>query len=332
MLTKSINRSIAPLVVLAMCLGILGCEGYNYKHDDRVLDRKEMARTAPSENPPEMANMPDLVEQMEATRQSYLAVQQQYVVQLREIERAYLVAGDTVRADWARQQRQRVEQIKLETYPYLTSEPAEHRVQAAPEQSIPEADEIYTRAKGILDEVRGVPLAGALEYNKKKCRQALELFKQILSDYPKSDKVDDSAFYCGEIYKEYLRDEDPDDELALRYYKWAVELDPQTPHAARFQAAVVWDFRRHSRAKAIELYHLVLETEENGNMSNQRFAATRIEQLSDDDRSHLRPEIANRDIDRATVMPSEPGASEEPTAMPAKPIRNDSREPKVIKD
>lgn len=327
MLTKRITRPIAAFSLVAAGVWTLGCEGYKYKHDDRVLERSEMVRTSPSQDPPEMANMPDLVERMEATRQSFLAVQQQYVVQLREIERAYLVAGDTVRADWARRQRERVEQVKLQTYPYLTSEAPEQRVQVAPEQSIPEADDLYNQAKGILNEVRGVPLAGALQHNKKKARQALALFQQVLTDYPKSDKVDDCAFYCGEIYKEYLRDDDPDDELALRYYRWAVELDPQTPHAARFQAAVVWDFRRHNRAKAIEMYHQVLETEENNNMSNQRFAATRIEQLSDDDRSHLRPEIANRDIDRATVIPSKPG--EEPAA---RPIRDDMKEPTVIED
>jgi hypothetical protein len=39
----------------------------------------------------------------------------------------------------------------------------------------------------------------------------------------------------------------------------------------------------------LELYHEVLEREEYVNASNARFSATRIEQLTDETRSHLRP-------------------------------------------
>jgi tetratricopeptide (TPR) repeat protein len=107
--------------------------------------------------------------------------------------------------------------------------------------------------------------------------------------------VDDCAFYCGEIYKEYLREDDPDNELAIRYYKWASALDPQTPHAARFQCAVVYDFRRHDRIRALELYNQVLRVEEDANMSNMRFAASRIRQLTDDEFSRFRPRIETAD-------------------------------------
>jgi hypothetical protein len=124
--------------------------------------------------------------------------------------------------------------------------------------------------------------------------------------------VDDCAFYCGEIYKEYLRDDDPDNELAVRYYKWAFALDPQTPHNARFQCAIVHDFRRHDRVRALELYHQVLDTEENGSLSNMRFAATRIEQLTDDEFSHLRPRLGGPFVTPASATTAAPGFDETP--------------------
>lgn len=312
---------------LALMLAGSGCEGIDRRHDPRVVDvtpPPESGSGRGVDTPLEMYNFPDLVEQMEATRQAFVAAREQYIVRLRELERACLMAGDAARAGWARRQREIIEKAEPVTYPYLTSEPPEHRVQAAPEKSIPEADAIYTRAKGILNEVRGLPMAGHLERNKQKSREALALFKQVLRDHPLSDKVDDCAFYCGEIYKEYLRDDDPDDELALRYYRWAYTLDPQTPHAARFQSAVVYDFRRHNRDKAIELYHQVLELEENNNMSNQRFAAARIEQLTDDDRGPLRPQMASPTPPPATNVPVVSDRTNEPVTVP---IRENSDEP-----
>jgi tetratricopeptide (TPR) repeat protein len=177
----------------------------------------------------------------------------------------------------------------------------------SPQESIPEADAIYNKALAIHNKVKLIPLAGALPENKKRAKEALDMFKQVLKEYPTSDKVDDCAFYCGEIYKEYLREDDPDDELSVRYYQWAAALDPKTPHPARFQCAVVYDFRRHERARAIELYNQVLDLEENGNKSNQRFSPSRIEQLTDEQYSHLKPQLPARARSRASCREPESG-------------------------
>lgn len=305
--------ALLPSVVVTVCL--LGCEGTGRKHDPRVLDVQpplEDAAAASAQPTQQLPNFPDLVEQMLANRETLLSVRKLYFEQLMELERAYLLAGDTVKANWARRQRERLEEVDVEPYPYLTAAPPEHRAEVAPEQQIPEADEIYNRAYTMLKGIRMIPATGFLDHNKKKAREALGLFKQILREYPTSDKVDDCAFCCGEIYKEYLRDDDPDNELAIRYYKWAFTLDPETPHAARFQCAVVYDFRRHDRARALELYHQVLETEENGNLSNQRFAATRIEQLTDDEFSHLRPRPGYPTVTRTSDTTSEPDTDKTP--------------------
>lgn len=263
---------------------LCGCEGYDRKHDYKVVDV-----TPP--DPTEMdtpaggarastGHIPDIVEEMMARRAAYLQ-------QLVELERAFLAGGDAVRANWARRQRNLTD--KVEVYPYLTQEtPEQTAVRVEPKDAIPAADAAYNDALKIRKEVGLIPLAGALPHVKDKARQALEMFKRVIHEYPTSDKVDDCAFYIAEIYKEYLREDDPDDELAIRYYRWALALDPNTPHPVRFQLAVVLDFRRHDRSNSLPLYHQVIELQEDGNVSNQKFAATRIEQLSDEDFSHIR--------------------------------------------
>lgn len=288
-------RTRVPLFLIGV-IGMIpliaaGCEGIDRKHDPRVVDVTPPAVDAPQTRA-HRVNVADQVENMMAARQAYLS-------SIMDLEKVFLVGGDSNRADWARRQRDLTKNVLV--YPYLTDAPPERSEEVAAEQSAPEADALYNKALARLNEFGNIPLAGALAYNKKKAREALDMFKQVLERYPKSDKVDDCAFYCGEIYKEYLREDDPDDELAVRYYKWAVQLNPKTPHAARFQLAVVYDFRRHNRDAALELYHQVLDLEENHNQSNVRFSATRIEQLSDEDFSHLRPQHP-----RARPAPPEP--------------------------
>ena len=93
-----------------------------------------------------------------------------------------------------------------------------------------------------------------------------------------SEKIDDAAFYCGEIHKEYL----PGQELiAVKWYERAWEWNPDTTHPARFQAAVVYDYSLHDRDRALELYQHVVAHETN-DKNNVRFASRRIRELTAD--------------------------------------------------
>lgn len=278
---RSVSAVSTALVALSAAVG---CEGISRRHDARVGDISPPPedvdfRTVSSES----ANFPDLVEEMVQKRTDYI----NHLIQM---ERAYLNVGDINRANWARRQRELTERV--EVYPYLTEQtPLQQnaQVQVFPRDSIPEADALFNEGYKLYDKFVGVPFVGFAYLNKPEPRQAVDIFKRVIAEHPTSDKVDDAAYYIGNIYKEFLRHDDPDNELALRYLKWAWTLDPRTPHPARFDAAVIYDFRLHDRDKAIELYHEVLSLEEAGNNSNQRFSATRIAQLSDDDGSHLRP-------------------------------------------
>ncbi|MBX3394132.1 MAG: tetratricopeptide repeat protein [Phycisphaerae bacterium] len=303
------SASVIAMAFIAMTAAV-GCEGISRRHDARVGDISPPPedvdfRTASSES----ANFPDLVEEMVQKRSDYI----NHLIQM---ERAYLNVGDINRANWARRQRELTERI--EVYPYLTEQtPMQQnvQVQVIPRDSIPEADALFEQGFKLYDKFVGVPFVGFAYLNKPEPRQAVDIFKRVIAEYPTSDKVDDAAYYIGNIYKEFLRHDDPDNELALRYLKWAWTLDPRTPHPARFDAAVIYDFRLHDRDKAIELYHEVLSLEEAGNNSNQRFSATRIAQLSDDDGSHLRPReprVASGGSSGATNTAASPVAPKSP--------------------
>jgi tetratricopeptide (TPR) repeat protein len=311
---KYTNHPPASLLIIAVLAAtVVGCEGIARKHDSRVgVDVQPPPMGGEGLVAAEdMPNIPDRVESMMAAREAYIK-------EMLALERGYLLLGDTVRANWARRQREVTE--GNEVYPYLTDAAPEQRVVVAPEESIAEADKLYAEGLEVFESIQSLPLGAIIKQGSEDPRRAMRLFKRVLSEYPKSDKVDDAAFYCGEIYKEYLREDDPDNELAVRYFRWAFALDPTTPHPARFNCAVVYDYRLHNRAKAIELYHRVLETEEAGNNSNQRFAATRIEQLTDDEGSHLRP----RDF-ATTVRPAAESRSEAITPSTAKLPEDESR-------
>lgn len=336
-------------VLAALPLLLTACEGYN-RNDAPPTDLKktpeQTARDARAVRvADELERMNELrrgyIDQlaaMEHGSDGSLARTTQartdYLGQLHRLEKVYLERGDMARSNWARnqrketeaatsprpvpgkpaempswsQQRKRVEEITV--YPYGSDQPPEYAADVQPIRSEAGADRLYADAEKLVMSFRMVPLAGALDVNKDKARQAIRFLRELLVKHPQSDKVDDAAFWIGECYKEYLREEDTDNKLALLYYRWALELDPQTPHPARFQSAVVYDFRLHDRKSALAMYHRVLKEQEAGHYTNARFAAERIRQLTDDDRSKERP-IEEPEPTRVA------GSGEEPMAEPA---------------
>lgn len=173
---------------------------------------------------------------------------------------------------WASHELADVNRIKPFRYLLAAEIPSD---QLVPRDSIPEADELYERGLSLLNE--GGHLTPVF-YRESKMREALAVFREMIEKYPGSDKIDDAAFYCGEIHKEYFKAEE---QIAVRWYERAFTWDPETPHPARFQAAVVYDYRLHDRDRALELYHDVIQREVT-NKSNTSFSVRRIEQLTRD--------------------------------------------------
>ncbi|MCG3138435.1 MAG: hypothetical protein HJJLKODD_02299 [Phycisphaerae bacterium] len=210
-------------------------------------------------------NEVDIVEQL-------LYYRTMYKQTLEQLQKHYQERGNAEKARWAQNE---LEDALSRVRPYhylLDSELPRLDLQAT--DRIPAADQLYEQALQTAKD-GGLNLPGL--YNREKMSRSLELFKQLIREYPSSDKIDDAAFYCGELHKEYFEGEE---SIAVRWYELAWTWDPATPHPVRFQAAVIYDFRLHQRDKALELYRntIAAETE---NKSNLRFAVERIRQLTE---------------------------------------------------
>jgi TolA-binding protein len=138
---------------------------------------------------------------------------------------------------------------------------------------IKEADALYEKGLELMRRGgHGVPVI----YRQDRMIEAAETFRDLIKRFPSSDKIDDAAFLCGEIHKEYLPGQE---QIAVKWYERTWTWNPETPHPARFQAAVVYDYRLHDRNRALELYQSVVRNE-SANKSNVRFATRRIHELT----------------------------------------------------
>ncbi|UCG17423.1 MAG: hypothetical protein JSV19_05215 [Phycisphaerales bacterium] len=207
----------------------------------------------------------DLVEELMLARRAYH-------LSLAALHALYCERGDPTTQQWVKQELADARRIQPFSYLDDAGIPGGW---LRPEESIPEADALFERAYARMREGgHGVPVF----YREEIMLDALDMMRQVIYQHPTSDKIDDAAFYIGEIHKEYLKDQS---EIAVQWYERAWTWDPHTPHAARFQAAVVYDYRMHDRARALELYHAVLE-HETFNRSNVPFAKERIRQLTEE--------------------------------------------------
>lgn len=205
----------------------------------------------------------DLVERVIEARTRY----SEALHALRDYYRAH---GYADKFRWASSEIEGMEAIP--PYHYLLDSELP-RLDLAAEDDIPEANRLFDEAvRKARDAGHGVPAL----YNQREMGEALRMFRQLIRQYPHSDKIDDAAFYCGEILKEYYEGQEP---VAVKWYERAWTWDPQTTYPARFQAAVVYDYRLHNRERALELYRAAIQLETN--RSNSHWAMERIEQITE---------------------------------------------------
>ncbi|MCG3130636.1 MAG: hypothetical protein FLDDKLPJ_01402 [Phycisphaerae bacterium] len=206
----------------------------------------------------------DLIEEVVTSREAYVA-------SLRALHESYAKSGRAIERDRAAYELSGLDRVQCFQYVVEAEVPP---ADLRPTEAIPEADRFYAEGVKLMKE-GGYHVPGI--YRRDKMLTALKRFKALIEQHPTSDKIDDAAFYCGEIHKEYF----PDQELiAVRWYERAIAWNPKTPHPARFQAAVQYDYRLHDRARALELYHGVLEQESEIDITNTRFSSRRIDELT----------------------------------------------------
>lgn len=240
----------------------------------------------------------DLVEDLVSSRQ-------EYAESLRQLEASYAKQGNARGRAWAA--RELDDLGKVQSFAYILDAevpPSDLR----PTMSIVAADQLFEQGRKLMrDGGYGVPGL----FRRERMIAALKTFKSLIAQYPNSDKIDDAAFYCGEMHKEYFDDQEL---IAVRWYERAMQWNPKTPHPVRFQAAVIYDYRLHDRARALELYNAVLEEEAELIGSNRRFASRRIEELTHEPVNHRRAGSQPTPTEAATTpeTAAKPASSDSP--------------------
>lgn len=207
----------------------------------------------------------DLVEEVVANRNRY----HQSLTRLRDYYRDH---GEATKLGWAEFELNGAHGVKPFRYLVDAEVPSDA---LRPVHHIPEADKLYEQGVDLMRRGgHGVPAL----FREDLMIRAAGTFRRLITQFPSSDKIDDAAFFEGEIHKEYL----PGTEtIAVKWYERAWTWDANTPHPARFQAAVVYDYRLHDRDRALELYQQVVDRETDI-QSNVRFAMRRVYELSSD--------------------------------------------------
>ncbi len=261
--------------IMAVILGC-GCVAANGCNTDPIWEPHQSAEAPTTRiDRPQGIDLPDiriadarevdLVEQMMEYRALYHRT-------LKGLHAYYRERGYESKRVWAAQELSQVKRITPFRYILSGEIPSDTLV---PRDSIPEADALFQRGRTLMEE--GGHSLPAL-YRRNKMREALAVFRELIEQFPASDKIDDAAFFSGEIHKEYFKGHE---RLAVRWYERAFIWDSATPYPARFQAAAVYDLRLHDRDRALELYRAVLDREAS-NRSNVSFAVRRIDQLTRD--------------------------------------------------
>ena len=170
-----------------------------------------------------------------------LAARRDYQMTLEQLRAYYTSAGDVERTRWAEEELRQFHRMAKQAYRLELDVPPP-TLQAA--YNVPEANELYRRGMEYKDRGWGT------DYIDNQ-RRAEILFQQVLTNYPQSDKIDDSAYQLGNIYeskayRQYRR--------AAAYYERCVQWNPNTQFDARLRAARIYDRQLNERSKAIELY------------------------------------------------------------------------------
>lgn len=170
-----------------------------------------------------------------------LAARRDYQLSLEHLRTHYLSVGDLERAKWAEEELRQFHRISKQAYRLELDVPPP-TLQAA--YNIPEANELYRKAMTYKDKGWGV------DYIDNQRRAEL-LFQQLLTNYPQSDKIGDTAYQLGDIYEsksyhQYRR--------AAQYFERCFQWNPNTLWDARLRAARLYDRQLAERARAMELY------------------------------------------------------------------------------
>ena len=145
-----------------------------------------------------------------------------YQKHLAMLEQFYDQQGNHLKAGWAAAEAEHLRSGPQREY-LMVAELAGPDLRAA--TSIVEADMLYGQAMQLFKKGRGIGGDLKLLRDKKKLYLAIDKFNEVITTYPTSDKIDDSAFQTARIYDNYLNDY----PTALMYYQARLAMGSANP-------------------------------------------------------------------------------------------------------
>jgi hypothetical protein len=193
-----------------------------------------------------------------------LAARREYQVALEKLRAHYVTIGDVDRTTWAQEELLQYHRIAKQAFRLELDVPPPT---LKAEYHIPDATELYRRAMTYKDHGWGT------DYIDNQRRAEL-LFHQLLTNYPQSDKISDTAYQLGDLYESKAYKQL---KRAAQYFERCVQWNPTTLWDARLRAARLYDKYLSDRARAIELYTDVTNRETDPKRLQE--AAKRLEEL-----------------------------------------------------
>ena len=246
------------ITALLLSVALAGC-AEEVKDDPRFrIDPAEAEIAATKGYSVPGASEVDLVEQVAADRNAYRQ-------NLEILAAYYSTTGNEMKSKWAER-----ELDSLMQYRYLM--PAEiGSAYLRATESIGSADMLFEDAMKLYKDAGGLVVI----IDEGKLKAALAKFNLLISQYPTSDKIDDSAYRAGRIYDHF-----GDYEIAVVYYQRTFQWNEATAWPARFRAAYTFDQKLRMRKEALPLYRLSYEFDKQYE-ANIEYARRRIKKLSD---------------------------------------------------
>ncbi len=174
-----------------------------------------------------------------------LAARKEYQLTLEELRKHYIKTGDITRARWAEDELLQYHRMMHHAYRLEYDVPPPTLKGS---QNVPEANKLYRQAMSYKDK------GWSTTYIDNQ-RRAEILFQRILTEYPQSDKISNTAYQLGDVYESKAFNQSA---RAAAYYERCFEWNPKTHFDARIRAARLYDHKLNDREKAHRIYQEIV--------------------------------------------------------------------------
>jgi len=176
-----------------------------------------------------------------------VAARREYQLSLERLRAHYISVNDTKRAFWAEEELLSYHRILKQSYRIDIGDVPPPTLE--PKFNIPDANKLYREALKFKDKGFGSDYVD----NQRTSEQMLQ---QLLTLYPRCDKIGEAAYQLGEIYESKAFRQY---ERAAAYYERSFQWNKTSQSDARLRAARLYDKVLRNEPKALQLYREVID-------------------------------------------------------------------------